>query len=434
MSAAAAGVRARLARVPRRELWSLAGLMVLSAAVVLAYVAATDPIELRGDMAEYHSEGVFFTEGRAWWTTLPFGVAHAGAWKAPVYPAWVGLWYELLGASAARVAIVQALALAPLGVLLTWMLGRRLLGPAVGIGAAAIVAVLPLVWEYYGLLYPEALAVPAALLLFLLFLEREPTPRLAVAVGLVAGLGVLIRPSSIFAFAGVLAAWVLAAGWRRGGLLTALAVAVAALTVLPWTIRNYAVTDGALIPVSVQDGAAYGTFNDESANDPTYPYAWRFALRDPPAVLEGSPVDDGELRSELQQAAWDYIGEHPLSVLEAFYWNGLTRFWDVRRPAHAVAEAEPEGRSETLAAVGIALYYLLLVGALAGLWRLRRRRTLVIPLLAMALAASIVFTVASATRYRAPLEPLLAILAVAAFAPAAPAREGARRAEAAVAA
>ena len=49
-----------------------------------------------------------------------------------------------------------------------------------------------------------------------------------------------------------------------------------------------------------------------------------------------------------------------------------------------------------------------------------------IPLLAMALAASIVFTVASATRYRAPLEPLLAILAVAAVAPAARARAAPR--------
>ena len=74
----------------------------------------------------------------------------------------------------------------------------------------------PLVWEYYGLLYPEALAVPAALLLYLLFLERPPTARLAIAVGVVAGVGLLIRPSSVFVFAGILAAWVLAAGWRRG--------------------------------------------------------------------------------------------------------------------------------------------------------------------------------------------------------------------------
>ncbi len=221
-----------------RERWAICALALLSSAVVGVSILATEPIALLGDMGEYHSEGVFFTEGRPWWTTLPFGVAHAGAWKAPLYPAWVGLWYELLGASPVRVAIVQAVLLAPLGVVLTWLLGRRLLGPAAGIAAAAIVAVLPLVWEYYGLLYPEALAVPAALLLYVLFFERPPTPRLAIAVGVVAGLGLLIRPSSVFAFAGILAAWVLAAGWRRGTALTALAVAVAALTVLPWTIRT----------------------------------------------------------------------------------------------------------------------------------------------------------------------------------------------------
>ena len=433
MSAAARRAREFAAGLPRGERWAIAGLLVLSAAIVLVYLVARSPIHLAGDGPEYDREGVFFTQGKWWWTTLPFGVAHAGAWKAPVYPAWVGLWYDLLGASPVRVAIVQALVLAPAGVLLTWLLGRRLLGPAVGLGAAAIVAVLPLVWEYYGLLYPEALAVPAALLLYFLFLERPPTARLAVAVGVVAGVGLLIRPSSVFAFAGILAAWVLAAGWRRGGGLTALAAAIAALTVLPWTIRNYVVSDGGFIPISIQDSAAYGTFNAESANDPVYPYAWRFGLSDPPAVLRGPPVGDGELRSELQQAAFDYISDHPLSVLEAFYWNGLSRFWDVRRPAHAIDEAGPEGRSKALAIVGMALYYLLLPAALVGLWRLRRRRTLVIPLLAMALAASIVFTVASATRYRAPLEPLLAILAVAAFVPGV-SRAGAGRAAAVVAA
>ena len=163
---------------------------------------------------------------------MPFGVAHAGAWKAPVYRAWVGLWYELLGASAARVAVVQGLVLAPLGVLLTWMLGRRLLGPAVGLGAAAIVAVFPLVWEYYGLLYPEALAVPAALLLYLLFLERPPTAeagrrgqdgrRGRGADPPELGLRVRRRPRRLGAGRRLAP--------RRSGL-TALAVAVAALTV-----------------------------------------------------------------------------------------------------------------------------------------------------------------------------------------------------------
>ena len=184
---------------------------------------------------------------------------------------------------------------------------------------------------------------------------------------------------------------------------------------LPWTIRNYVVTDGALIPISVQDGAAYGTFNDESANDPTFPYAWRL----PPRPAGGARRAAGrrrELRSELQEAAFDYIGEHPLSVLEAFYWNGLTPVLG-RPPARdAVAEAAPEGARGGGRDRGIAIYYVILrrpgralapaaathagdPGAGDGARRLDRvhgRERDPLP---------------------APLEPLLAILAVAAVAP-----------------
>jgi 4-amino-4-deoxy-L-arabinose transferase-like glycosyltransferase len=337
-------------------------------------------------------------------------------WKAPAYPAWVGFWYELLGSSPLRLSLVQGLVMAPLGVLATWGLGRHLFGAGVGVVAAFVIAVFPLAWEFHGLLYPETLAIPLTTLVLLLFLARTPTPPLALAVGAAIGAAILVRPNSFFLFAGVLAAWMLAAGWRRGLGLTALSVAVAALVVAPWTIRNYVVTDGEFIPISIQDGAIYGTFNEVSANDPIYPYAWRFAFRDPPAVYENES-SDAEFRSELQQLAFDYIEEHPFSLVEAFYWNGLSRFWDVRRPGRAIDEVPFTGRSEGVAWAGLAMYYVLLPLALLGLWRARRRREVVLPLLVTALAASAVFTVASGTRYRAPLEPAIAVLAVSALAP-----------------
>ena len=96
---------------------------------------------------------------------------------------------------------------------------------------------------------------------------------------------------------------------------------------------------------------------------------------------------------------------------KAFFWNGLSRTWDIRRPAYAIDEVAFEGRNKTVSIVGIALYYFLLLAALVALWRLRARRTLVLPVLAMALAASIVFTTIAATRYRLPLEPMIVILA-----------------------
>ena len=88
----------------------------------------------------------------------------------------------------------------------------------------------------------------------------------------------------------------------------------------------------------------------------------------------------------------------------------------MRRPARAIDEVPFEGRSEAVTTAGLAMYYVLLPLALLGLWRHRRRREILLPVLAIALAASVVFISASGTRYRAPLEPLIAVLAVAALA------------------
>ena len=413
-------VRAFFAEIPRRERWLLAGAMLVGFACVAAYVASNRYHPLVGDMAEYDLQGALFTEGRAWWSTTPFGVEHATAWKAPGYPLWVGFWYSVLGQNATRVELVQAF-LSPVTVFMVWLLARRLFTPRVAIASAFVVALAPLAWQFYGLLYPEALAIPLTVLALLLFLGREPSAGRAIAVGAAIGVCMLVRPTSGFLFAGVAAAWVVAAGWRRGASMTALGVVVAALVIAPWTVRNAIESDGGFIPISVQDAAAYGTFNDAAANDPVYPYGWR------PQVFEGGEVDftegrdladEARLRREFQDLAFDYLSEHPLSVVEAFFWNGLSRLWDVRRPARAMDEVPFEGRSEALTAIGLAVYYVLLPLALYGLWRQRHRRELLYPVLALALGAAIVFTVASGTRYRAPIEPLIAILACSVLAPA----------------
>src|SRR5205807_8881951 len=62
------------------------------------------------------------------------------------------------------------------------------------------------------------------------------------------------------------------------------------------------------------------------------------------------------------------------------------------------------------AALALATYWAVLPLALCGLWLLRRRPTVLIPMLALALSASIVFTAQAATRYRAPFDPLIALL------------------------
>jgi 4-amino-4-deoxy-L-arabinose transferase-like glycosyltransferase len=398
--------------VDARERLIVTGAVVLGLVLQFAYVLAIRHYKLAGDGPEYDAEAQLIAHGHLFYTRLPYGILHAGAWKAPLYPAWIGFWYALFGHHPLLVKLLQV----PVGactIPLTWLLARRLFGRRVALVAAVVVAVYPLAWQYEGTFYPEALATPLYVLLLLLAFTGEPSRRRAVALGLLTGVALLLRPTTEFLFLGVLVAWSLRIGWRRGIGLTALSVAMAALVVAPWTIRNAIVMHG-FVPISMQDAAIYGTFNSTSASDSLFPYAWRTE----PASVAGlfdphHPLSDVTLRSKLIHAGTSYISAHPGSVLSAFFWNGLSRLWDVRHPARALAEVPYEGRSRFVSRVGLYAYYVLLPLALIGLWRARARRWLVLGVLALALGASVVFTIDAGTRYRAPLEPLIVVLAAA---------------------
>lgn len=394
----------------RRERRWLAAAIALGVAVRVAYVLATRHLALAGDELEYDAEGTFIAHGHLFWTTRPYGIAHAGAWKAPGYPAWVGLWYWLLGHHPVAVRLLQV-ALGAITIALSHRLARILFGPRVAIAAAFVVAVYPLAWQYEELLYSESLAIPLTLAVLVTIFSGRPSVRRSVVCGLLLGIALLVRSSSVLLIAGALVTWWATGGWRRGIGLTVLTAAVAALVISPWTVRNAVVLHG-FVPISLEDAAAYGTFNGQAAHDPVWPYAWRPAPPDiEPLLSRRPPLGDAAFRSGLQRLAIDYVEHHPAAVAEAFFWNGLSRLWDVRRRARSLAEVPFEGRSRLVSEIGLDLYDVLLPLALIGLWRARRRRPVVLGLVAIALAASVVFTADSGTRYRATLEPVIAILA-----------------------
>lgn len=394
----------------RREWTLLAGAIVLGLAVRVAYVLATRHYHLGVDALEYDSEGRYIAAGHWFWTDRPYGIGHAGAWKAPGYPAWVGLWYAIVGHNPLAVRLIQV----PLGavtIALAHRLARRLFGSRVALVAAFAVALYPLAFQYEELLYSEALATPLTLAVLLAVLGGPPTRRRSLVTGLLLGVTLLVRSSSLLLIAGILVAWWIAAGPRRGIGLTVLAVGVAALVVAPWTVRNAIVLHG-FVPISLEDAAAYGTFNAQAAHDPVWPYAWRPGPPDLAPVMRRRPLlTDIAFRSALQQLAVHYVEHHPLAVAQAFFWNGLSRLWDIRRRARSLTEVPIEGRSRFVTEAGLDIYDVLLPLALVGLWRIRRRREVVAALLAIAAAASVVFTADSGTRYRATLEPVIAILA-----------------------
>lgn len=232
----------------------------------------------------------------------------------------------------------------------TWALGRRLFSSTVGIVAAGIVAIYPFAWQYEVRLFPEALAVPLTLAFFL------------------------------------------------------------ALT--PWWYRTYDL-EGTFVPLSAQDAALYGTFNEEAAADEEHPWAWRpITRRDLPLVRGPDRMrSESELRAALRANALDFIREHPDSVSKAFVYNGVLRTFDLQPMSDALLEVPHQGRSERLTRVGLVMCWAMLPLAVFALWRARRRLLLVVPVAATLLSTAVVFTADASTRYRAPLEPVIVVLA-----------------------
>lgn len=397
--------------IDRRERLLVSAAAITSVAMVWIYVLTTRSHPLTADEIQYDEMARLWADGKFWWGTTPFDQPHPTAWKSPLYPAFLGIVYEIFGENPLRAALVQA-PLAAVTVVLTWLLGRRLFGSTVAIVAAWIVALFPLAFEYHGILFPETLAIPLTIGSVLAFAGREPTVRVALASGGLIGLCVLARPTSVFLLVAFVVAMLLAVPFRQAARFSAIGIAAAVLVVMPWTIRNAIEFDG-FIPVSVQDAAAYGTFNPETAADTENRWAWRAILQDPPDVIADPPpgLTEAEFRSELQSVAREYIADHPLSVPKAMFWNGVIRFWDLRRPADAVEEADFQGRSRSVRWVGLGMYWLMLPVAVAGLWKLRRRPELFWPTVATLASLLVLFATIAGTRYRAPVEPLIVLLA-----------------------
>lgn len=408
------GLVGALRKIPRRELLLVGAAMFLGLLLRVLYVRATLGHQLAGDEIEHDIIGRLFSEGHFMWSTTPYGDPHPTMTKAPLYPVLVGVGYSVLGENYDRVLTAQTL-IGPVTVALSWVLARRLFGPKVGVAAAFVVALYPYTWQYETRLYSEAIAVPLVMLALILFLEREPTRARVVLMGLTLGLLMLTRPALAYLIVGVAVAWVLMVGWRRGLAATGVALVVGVLVLMPWMIRNNAEYDSFPL-ISWQDAAAlYGTFNDEAAQDPVNPYAWRASnARDAPLFRPENRMEEDELRSKLNHNAIEFIKDHPDSLFKSFYWNGLVRFWDLRDPSDVVDDVRFEGRTRQVAGAGLPLYWLMLALAVVGLFLFRRRKGLVRPVLAIALAASLVHTSVSLTRYRSVLEPLIVILACAA--------------------
>jgi 4-amino-4-deoxy-L-arabinose transferase-like glycosyltransferase len=396
----------------------------------LAYVDATPGYTLRHDARDYDVHARSIAEGHGFSKTLAHG--RPTAFRPPGYPYFLGGVYKVFGVERAanpRRLHVARVAQAFVGtaiVALVGILAAQLWGWGLGLLALALSAVyIPLI-TVGGAVMSEPLfdAFMLAALVAALAHRRSPHRyRWALLAGVLGGLAILTRANAlILLFPLVWAVWD-GRPWRTRAALgpPLVLVAIALITVTPWTIRN-AVELHAFVPVSTQLGSALaGTYNDAVRADTQNPAAWQ-GLKHIPDYADlfnrVGTTPEPVLERELRRAALHYIADHPLFVAKVGWWN-TRRMLELAGRPRSRATAATITINHKWADRGIVCFWIVAGLALAGVATRRARRAppfvWAVPVL---MFLSVVFLVVETPRYRTPIDPFLVLLAAAALAAA----------------
>jgi 4-amino-4-deoxy-L-arabinose transferase-like glycosyltransferase len=425
------------------RVWSQHGLWVLAIALValavrIAVVAATPHYVPISDPQDYDRYGVAIAH-TGHFPSSDFPAGGPTAYRPPAYPYFVGGVYavanwlgldsshgHLTGSRWTDVRLLQAL-IGVLTVLLIGLIVRQIWRRGPDLVAMGLSAVFPPFLALSDSLLSENLLVPlvlAAVAAVLRYRETRGLRWVGVA-GVLTGLATLTHANAAVLVL-PLAAGVWATPWRaspdglasefasraRGIGPAALLVVVAALTVLPWTIRN-AVELHAFVPVSTEAGPTLaGTYNATAARQTTLPGNWIPWWEDGVNAAALRRAAGSEVRTDaaLQSDGLHYALHHPSYVVTVAARNvqrmlglGGSRWVSL----YATGTSTPR---RLIALDGYAILLILpfaLVGAFSRTARAAPRFLWFVPLL---LLASVVLLV-SYERVRTPVDPFLLMLA-----------------------
>lgn len=406
----------------RGLLWTLLGILAL--ALVARVLAAVAGIEVRNgsdaDMYERLAANLY----RHGEYGLPLSAnPYDFAPGAPLFAAAI---YNLIGAESPVAARVGLAVAGTIGVLIVYLIARRLGGPRAGVVAAAVAAVYPATLYYTGLLSGEPLAmltVPAAVLAFLWARDPGRSPWAWSVPGALLGATALLRPEyvALTAVLALLAAVVTvrrSGGWRAAAAGGLLAVSFA-VVVAPWAVHASGEL-GRFVPVSTGGGKALfiGTY---LPGDGLHDGVKQHLLH---RIRGGDPISVDRLRRIPMNPLLDRVAER---------YPGLPRDTALGRVGRENlvrwATGEPRAFAQMLAGKvatmwhgagapsdrlpGAVLHYLVLALGLAGLALLtRRRRWEVLPILALVCGISVIGALLLAgTRRNMPVMPLVIAIA-----------------------
>jgi hypothetical protein len=393
----------------RRSFGCRLALVAVVAFVVRALyvlVIAPDRDGLGGDADFYHSLANRLADGGGYESDPVLASAPAGgglvptADHGPLWPLVLSL-SSLLGGTSYTAHRLTQCAVGAAVVVAIGLLGRRVGGARVGVLAAAIAAVYPILLRTDGSLMSETLYglwVTATLILAYGLLERPSAAR-ALALGAAIGLAALTRAEALLLVPIV----ALPAGWlagRRRLTLMALTCVAVAVVLAPWTIRNWSVFDRPVLITTSFGSVVAG------ANCPaTYSFGRDLASWRRDCVSRPRYRNEAVQSARWRREGLDYAREHP-GRLPLVLPLRLVRTWNFS-PRQVTERSDGAVRALQL---GLAAYYPLLALACYGLILLRRSGRRLFVMVGPALVVTIATLVGYGyMRFRHAAEPSIVI-------------------------
>jgi 4-amino-4-deoxy-L-arabinose transferase-like glycosyltransferase len=387
-------------------------ILLAALAIRVAWVFATPDYRLVHDALDYNRHAISIANGDGF--ALSYG--RPTAFRPPAYPIFLAGVYWIFGPSLEWARLANALVgtgiVGLIGVIAFQVWGKR-----VGLIAMALAAVyIPLILVGQSVM-SEPLFVLCLLGAIACAIRRWP-----LAAGVLMGLAVLGRANALILLLPL--AWAVCRQVspqggdvpRAGkGPKPALIMLVAcALTVVPWTIRNYLVLDH-FVPVSTQLGSALaGTYNSEAMNNKENPAAWMSLKRVDdyrPIFNRVRETNEAVLEKELRSASLEYIKDHPGSPLKVAYWT-TRRMLDLAGWDWAIHTAGTVSAGKRAGAAGIICFWIFAILAIGGAFTKRAREA---PLWLWAVPVlmylGVVFLVVETPRYRMAIDPFVIMLA-----------------------
>src|SRR5947209_5411303 len=371
-----------------------------------------------------------------------YGPDQPSAWFPPGYPFFLAGIYKLAG----HAELAGKLGNVAIGVALTgftYLLGRRLMGEAVGLLSAAMVAVWPNLIFHTGILSSDLLAACGFAAAMWLGMRREPGSGPVwwqlLGLGALIGWMVLVRPVALILLVALGLWWVIATHSPRHAFARlAPLVVVVGLIVGGWTVRNY-LQFGEVITIATNGGYNFWQTNQRYADgNDTF---WPFVPMDDPEYQTMSSGDEFTKNREGYRYALAYLKAHPdhlIRMLPAklfwLYHSDTSGFYEgaLYAPMHEPSRvAQWIADHDRLVESFTFRYYellMVLAAAGAGVLVLASRPTWSVPLLSLPVLLTFFHVFFHAKdRFHIPLDGIIAIVAAPAIVEVVRALDRARR-------